>query len=240
MLYKTKGVILRKVIHADNKMIVHVFTADYGYKSYMTYYSLRKDKKKLLSSIIPLAIVELCIEQKKSLSMEYIKEVELIHTSSPYKFDITKASISQFLNEVLLKVLCHSDNDNELYNFIEKALIMFDENHFSPDFHLRFLLHLTKFLGYCPENNYLKENGLLECEENQYQTVNVSESNDMDTWWHLLMQEEFFPNHNQQQATVPSHLRNPLLKTILSYYTEHIVNLSTLKSQEILHMVLRN
>ncbi|MGI6292196.1 MAG: DNA repair protein RecO [Bacteroidales bacterium] len=238
MLYKTRGIILKKIMHADNKMIIHVFTSEYGYKSYMSYFSLRKDKKKLLSLFIPLAVVELLIEQKQATSMGYIKETHLIHTTSPYSFNIEKASISQFLNEALLKILWQCGSDVELYNFIEKALIKFDESSFTPDFHLRFLLHLTDYLGCFPENNYSKENALFNCKKARFEKGNDAKDTELDECLHSLMQQDLFANH--WQSVVPAHLRNPLLKTILSYYTEHIVNLSTLKSQEVLHMVLRN
>ena len=89
-------------MHADNKMIIHVFTSEYGINRICPI-SLYAKTRKLLSLFIPLAVVELLIEQKQATSMGYIKETHLIHTTSPYSFNIEKASISQFLNEALLK-----------------------------------------------------------------------------------------------------------------------------------------
>ena len=240
MVYKTKGIILNKIMHTDNKIIVQIFTYEFGPKSYMLHFSLRKDKKKQLATLLPLAIVEITADQKQSFSLEYIKEIQLIHTCNPYTFDIIKASVNQFLNEILCKILWQCASDKQLFTFIEDALFQFNNKEFIPDFHLRFLLHLTQYLGCCPENNYSEKYGSFNCHTARFDDLACQSLEEVETnlWLHVLLNQGLFPE--KPQLIVPYAIRNRILTLILTYYTEHVTNLSELKSQEILHTVLRN
>lgn len=239
MIYKTKGIILHKLMHADNKMIVHVYTSVYGPKSYMLYFSLRKDKKKRNSLMNPLSLVSIVAENKNKSGFDYIKELELIHAPSSYSFQLNKSSVMIFLNEVLYKILLQSAPDSSLFEFIENALIQFDKLDFIPDFHLRFLLRLTDYLGCCPNDNYAGDNVSFNCRTARFESdcsCSLEES-ETNLWLHILMNQSLFPEN--MQLIVPSNIRNKLLKLLLSYYSEHITNLNTLKSHDILQTVLR-
>ncbi|MDD2622267.1 MAG: recombination protein O N-terminal domain-containing protein [Bacteroidales bacterium] len=239
MVYKTKGVILHRIMHADNKMIVHAYTSDYGSKSFMLYFSLRKDKKKRNLIMAPLSIVLIHADHKNHSSIDSIKEVELIHTPSPYSFHLSKSSIILFLNEILYKILFQLDYDVALYEYIEKALIEFDQHDFLPDFHLRFLIRLTDYLGCCPNDNYAGDNVSFNCRTARFESdcsCSLEES-ETNLWLHILMNQDLFPEN--KQLIVPTNIRNSLLKLLLKYYSEHITNLSTLKSHDVLQTVLR-
>lgn len=240
MVYKTKGIILNKLMHADNKMIVQLFTADFGAKSYMVRFSLRKEKKKLYSTLIPMSIVDVLAEQKNHHPLEYIKEAQLVHCFSPFCFDMAKSSVSMFLNEVLYKILHQSGNDKVLYDFIETTLIQFDKHDFIPDFHLRFLVHLTNYLGCLPEDNYSEKCTSFNCRTARFEEERSKSYEEVETnlWLHVLMNQQLFPDH--KQLLVPAGVRNNLLKVLLSYYSEHVTNMSNLKSHEVLQTVLRD
>ncbi len=225
-------------MHTDHKMIVHIFTSEYGYKSYIHYFSLRKNRKKHSLSLHPMSVVELVAEQKNNASLEYIKEVQLIHTSNPYEFDVLKSSVVQFLNEILLKILCQCGCDEDMYLYIENSLVNFQHKEFSPDFHLRFLLHLTKYFGCFPENNYSEKYKTFNCQTACFDDngSNPAET-EISAWIHILLNQELFSNDKELKP--PYHLRNKILQSILSYYTMHISNVKGLKSLEVLNVILR-
>jgi DNA repair protein RecO (recombination protein O) len=239
MVYKTKGIILNKLMHADNKMIVQLFTADFGAKSYMVHVSMRKEKKKLYSSLLPMAIVDVLAEQKNTHSLDYIKEAQLLHCFSPYCFDMAKSSVSMFLNEILHKVLHQSGQDKDLYEFIENSLIQFDKCDFFPDFHLRFMIHLTNYLGFLPQDNYSNECTSFNCRTAKFEDEksNSYEEVEANLWLHVLMNQPLFPDNNQ--LIVPVNIRNKLLNLLLSYYSEHLTNMKNVKSLEVFQTVLR-
>ena len=62
-----------------------------------------------------------------------------------------------------------------------------------PDFHLRFLLHLTDYLGCFPENNYSKENALFNCKKARFEKGNDAKDTELDECLHLLMQQDLLP-----------------------------------------------
>ncbi len=238
MVYKTKGIILNKLMHADNKMIVQLFTADFGTKSYMVNVSMRREKKKLYSSLLPMSIVDVLAEQKNNYSLDYIKDAQLLHCFSPYCFDMAKSSVSMFLNEILHKILQQYGQDKHLYEFIEDSLIQFNTCDFFPDFHLRFMIHLTNYLGCLPQDNYSDEFSSFNCRSAKFEADKSESYEEVEAnlWFHVLMNQPLFPHYNQ--LIVPMNVRNKLLHLLLSYYSEHITNLKNVKSLEVLQTVL--
>ena len=56
-----------------------------------------------------------------------------------------------FLAEVLTNTLKEEEQNKPLFNYIETTLLWLDEQPEYSNFHLLFLLNLTKYLGFYPE-----------------------------------------------------------------------------------------
>jgi DNA repair protein RecO (recombination protein O) len=65
---------------------------------------------------------------------------------------VYKQAIAMFLAETLVQVVREEDKNPELFSFVETALIWLDNHDSYADFHLLFLLRLTRFLGFFPDN----------------------------------------------------------------------------------------
>lgn len=78
---------------------------------------------------------------------------ESIHTS------VVKQSIVLFLSEILTSAIQEEENNTLLYEYLERSLIWFDSHEQISNFHLLFLLNLTKFLGFYPDVSQSNKNG---------------------------------------------------------------------------------
>jgi len=235
MIYQTRSLVLNKLMYDDNKLIVKMYTEQFGTVSCLVYKS--KDRKKQSRIPQPMSLVEVLGEEKRKGQLHAIKEVKLLEVESA-PFDLAKSAVSLFLNEILYRLLVDIGADGRLFDFLYAALSGFIHREFSPDFHLRFLVALMQELGFSPQNNYSAAAPLFNVESGCFEPA-LWEDKELLFVSHLFVQllnQGLFPE--KAGNTVSSHWRNKLLDMILKYYTLHIADFSTIKSHEILKTAL--
>ena len=224
-------------MHADNKMIVKIYTESCGTNAYLCFWSSKSKKNNHL--FLPMSLVEVVSERKNKGNFDYIKEMNVLASTHLGEYDIAKASICMFLNEILYKLLSDAGEDKSLFSFLFSSLYQFFTQKFTPDFHLRFLTTLTRELGASPENNYTSEM-IFSIEKSHFihDSSAKKEEQMLGFYFHRLLEQNLFPTN--QEDIIPYNYRNSLLDMILHYYTLHITDLSQIKSHEILKTVLHN
>lgn len=151
MLHKTPGIALKTTNYADNSIVVHIFTEAFGMQSYLIN-GARKPKARILANLFqPLHLLDLVVYHKESNGLQSIKEAHQNPVLREIPLDIMKGSMAIFLNEILYKVLRNQSPDPVLFNFIQQSIIWLDEtDHRLTNFHLVFLIKLSRFLGFLP------------------------------------------------------------------------------------------
>ncbi|BAO75772.1 DNA repair protein RecO [Winogradskyella sp. PG-2] len=153
MLTKNNSIVLSKLKYRDYDLIVKCYTQQRGVVSYLLR-GVLKSKKGKTKTVYFQALSQLQIDEnyKPNQSLHSIKEVKLNYIYKSLHTNIYKSAIVLFLSEVLSNVLKEEEKNEDLFNYIETALQYLDnENQFS-NFHLLFLLKLTRYLGFQPEN----------------------------------------------------------------------------------------
>ncbi len=151
MIVNTKAVALSSLKYGESSLIVRCFTEGYGLRAYLLKGVLRSKKGKVKASLFrPFSILELVAYHKGRGTLESIREAKLAyhHTSIPY--DVYKSAITLFLSEVLYNAIREEDANKSLYHFLEDAICWLDACDRTPDYHLVFMLLLTRFLGFYP------------------------------------------------------------------------------------------
>jgi DNA repair protein RecO (recombination protein O) len=104
----------------------------------------------MASALQPLAQVDLSFSYRENKQVQTIDQITL---GENYMSDIAHPSfapVALFLAEILLKSLQEESPDPELYAFIEASLAYFAGSAFSPNFHIIFMMKLTRFFGFSP------------------------------------------------------------------------------------------
>ncbi len=152
MLIKTKAIVLSKIKYRDHDLIVKCFTSHRGAVSYLVRGALRSGKKTSKTAYFQL-LTQLEIEEnfKQHQSLQSIKEIKLNYHYTSLHTNVLKSSIVIFLSEVLNSVLKEEEQNEQLYSYLETTFQWLDiKDHFA-NFHLLFLLNLTKHLGFYPD-----------------------------------------------------------------------------------------
>ncbi|MFT4781707.1 MAG: DNA repair protein RecO (recombination protein O) [Pseudohongiellaceae bacterium] len=152
MLNKSKVIVLSKLKYRDNDLIVKCFTRHRGVVSYLLRGVLNTKKGSSKAAYYQL-LSQLEIEEnyRHTQSLQYIKDVRLDYNYTTLHTNLFKGSIVMFLSEVLSSVLREEEENQPLYHYLETTLRWLDTKDEFSNFHLLFLLNLTKHLGFYPD-----------------------------------------------------------------------------------------
>ncbi|MBU2940934.1 DNA repair protein RecO [Lacinutrix sp. C3R15] len=154
MIVKTNAIVLSKIKYGEHDLIIKCYTKEYGVVSFLQKGILKAKKGKVKKAYFQLlSQLELEITYQENRSLQYIKEVKPHVIYATLHNDIFKSTIVMFLSEVLSTSLQEEEENEALYVYLETTLQWLDMQDSCTNFHLLFLLKLTKHLGFYPEEN---------------------------------------------------------------------------------------
>lgn len=153
----TKAIVLSSLKYGDSSLIVRAYTESDGLKSYLLKGVLSSRKGKVKAAyFLPLMQLELVANHRNKGSLEHLSEVRVsvpyqsLHTEQP------KNSLVLFLAEMLGNSIQEQQRDPALFRYLEYALQWLDTHGLSPDFHILFLLNLSRYLGFYPDTRLME------------------------------------------------------------------------------------
>ncbi|MCW5514901.1 DNA repair protein RecO [Muriicola sp. Z0-33] len=149
----TKAIVLSSIKYGDTSLIVKAFTASSGIKTYLLRGVLASKRGKLKSAYFqPLMQLEIIANHRNKGNLESIKEARVNFPYQTMHRDISKNALTLFLAEMLGNSIHEEEQNYPLFYFLEAALQWLDTHDNIANFHLFFLLELTKYLGFYPES----------------------------------------------------------------------------------------
>lgn len=240
MLHKTRAIVLKTTPYGDSSVVVQMFTEKFGIQSYMIN-GVKKPKAKIRMNMLqPLHLVEMVVYFKTNTSIQRVSELRpaLIFRSIPY--DIIKSTIIMFLNEVLYKSIRQQHTDEQLFDFIFSGISWFDETEeLNANFHLAFLLKLTRFLGFAPSTEHRSDQVFFDLQEGAFSSLHPLHLHFMDKDDALVFISLFTTSFDKLQDIKMSNvLRRNLLEKILLFYTLHTASFGNIHSHQVLQEIL--
>ena len=151
-----QGIVLQSIRYGDTSLIVKVFTRSLGLRSYMVKGAFNhnaKSRAALFQNLHLINYVETGKPNKSSLG--YMKDVQLSTVYQSIPFEMHKSAILMYVSELLSKTLTEQEQNEPLYDFIERSLLWLDLVHQDyANFPLFFTLELTRHLGFYPKTNH--------------------------------------------------------------------------------------
>ncbi|HEY4326732.1 MAG TPA: DNA repair protein RecO [Mucilaginibacter sp.] len=240
MLYKTRGIVFKTTDYSESSIIVQIFTEKFGLQSYIVS-GAKKPKAKMNRNIFqPLHLLDMVVYHKNTGNVQRIKEVKNSPILQSIPYDVIKSSIALFLNEVLYKAVRQQSADESLFGFIFSAVEWLDnETAGLANFHLLFLIKLTRYLGFYPDSHlggdadyFDLKNGVFT----RYKPDSVLYLSPPYTQkFHALLQHGF---ESLPQINLTNDDRRYLIQKLLEYYALHVEGFSNIRSHEVLEEVL--
>jgi DNA repair protein RecO (recombination protein O) len=237
MQVTTKAIILSSLKYGDTSLIVKAYTASDGLKSYLLKGVLSSKKGKLKAAYFqPLTQLELTANHKNKGTLETIREVKIVNPYKTLHSDIIKNSLVLFLAEMLSNSIQEEQQDASLYNYLEYSLQWLDNNEKIANFHLLFLLNLTKFLGFYPEESE-GINDYFDLQEGQFiksPSLNPLIENENTIEFKKLLGINF---DALKGIKIAKGNRESLLKSVILYFELHLHGFRKPKSLAVLNAV---
>ncbi len=240
LLINTRGIVLHKVKYSESSLIVKIFTEELGLQSYIVKGISSKKGKFKLSYFQPMTLLDLVVYNKPNKSLQTIKELKISHPYQSLSTFIEKQTVLIFLNEILYKIIRHENVDKSLFQWVYQVIIWFDlQKEKSLNFHLFFLLQLTKFLGFYPKIPFAnKSNQIFDLQGGVFLSSPPFHPYYIDKTETLYFLELININlTNIIDYRITPIQRKKLLDILITYYQLHIPDLGKIKSLEILRII---
>ncbi|MEA4903267.1 MAG: DNA repair protein RecO [Petrimonas sp.] len=236
MYHKTEGIVLSNAKYNDKYVITHVFTRDFGRVSYLLPKTHGRRSKINPALFSPLSILNLEVEHLPLREIQRLKEADRQALLYNIGSDLTKVSLVFFLSEFLSKVLRETDNNEVLFDYLKQAVEVLEETKAGlANFHLTFILGLTRFLGIYPNlENYTKGccfdmlNGEFTC---RIPTHNYYLRDRESAYLNELSRINF---SNMHLFNMSRSDRNLIIDRLLTYYRLHLYDFPAIKSLDVL------
>lgn len=148
MLTKTNGIVLHSIKHNDSSTIITVYTQQFGRVSYLVHGANKKKSVVRASYLQPLSLVEMDVSHIPGKDIQRIKDIRMLHLFTGIPFDAVKNSLAIFISELLFRTLRQTEPDESLFLFLENSILQLDYcEQGIANFHLVFLIKLTRYLG---------------------------------------------------------------------------------------------
>lgn len=233
MRTSNKVIVLSKIKYRDNDLIVKCYTKKRGVVSYLVKSAYKKKNTIAYFQLLSQLSVE--ENYKTNQSLHYLSEIKLNNSYNTLHSNVLKSSVVLFLAEVLSIILNEEEENQALYNYLETALLWLDnETHFA-NFHILFLLKLTQYLGFYPEQpkntllTFNLESGLFERDIHKY---SLSTSNNA-----VLKQLLGMKFDALNTLKLNAKQRQLFLNDLLTYFELHLGNFRKPKSLLVLNQV---
>lgn len=236
-IVSTKAIVLSSLKYSDSSLIVKCYTQEEGIKTYLIKGVLKARKGGIkVAYFQPLTQLKIHANHSRRGALNSIKEVQISYPYTSVYKDIIKQSVVMFLSEMLSYSIKEEERNNSLYEYLETGLIWLDVHDKIANFHLLFLLNLTRFLGFYPDLPEEEAFGF-DLLEGSYTGVssgkNVISGNNFYQFKKLLG----INFDSIEKVSFSKQERQLVLKIIIRYYELHLEGFKNPKSLKILETV---
>jgi len=236
MLLTTPAIVLSVIKYNDTDAVIKAYTAQTGFTAFFIRGFFKGRKSRSRKAIFqPGALVELVFNFKNKGQLEHLKETRLLYHYKTLYQNFDKLNIATFLREVLLESLKNEQGDAGLFQFIFKKFVALDQEKFYPDFHLIFLLQLTRYLGFFPD---LQSEGVYFDLQNAVFTMQIPLNpylTEAETRLFRNFSGMIFATKKNIKITQLD--RKKLIDILLRFYRYHITQFNMPKSVKVLHQI---
>lgn len=222
-------------------MIVDMLTEEEGRMSFVTSIpktSKAKVKKQLFQ---PLTLLEIECDVRPRVQLQKLKEVRISEPFASIPFDAHKLSIALFLAEFLYYSTRGEQQNTLLFAYVENSILWLDgcQSAFA-NFHLVFMMRLTRFIGFYPNIDDYHEGSVFDMRAAAFSSAVPLHTDYLPADDAARISTLMRMNYESMHLFRMSHTdRNRIVDVLLMYYRLHVPNFPELRSLEVVRDLWR-
>lgn len=234
----TRGIVLHTLKYNDTTLIADVLTEAEGFRSFAVAVSTGRRSTGRYRLYQPLARLTLSWTERRQGGLLRARNVEgLPYATIPLMPD--KTAVSLFLAEFLHAALRNEPPQPHLFEYIWKSVEWLDASTEQyANFHIVFLLRLSRFLGFYPNLEDYREGMYFDLETSTFSDTQPFHSHfltpDIAALLPKIMRMKYATMHVFRFS---GSERSQLLSFIVDYYRLHVPSFPRLRSLDVLREV---
>jgi len=234
MLTKTEAIVLHSLKYGETKLIVDMFTRLHGRLSFVVRLPKTQHGRLKKQYFQPLTLLNIECDVRPQLQLQQLRDASIFTPLPSLLTHPQKLAISLFLAEFLYHALRGEQQNEPLFDYVASSIQWLDsrEQNFA-NFHLVFLMHLSRFLGFYPN---IEVGGLyFDLRAASFCTAPPLHRDFLmpqeASMLHLMMRMDF---PNQHLFHMNRIQRNRCIEVALQFYRLHLPDFPDLRSLEVL------
>jgi DNA repair protein RecO (recombination protein O) len=241
MIHRVRGIVLHHVRYRESSAIINIYTDLFGRQAYLVNSIKGKGSRYRSNLLQPLTLLEMEVYHKLGRELQRVKDIRNYIPYRSIPFNPFKSSQAMFLAEVLFRSIREEDPTPGLFEFLEYSLQILDMSEDNiMNFHLFFLVQLTKYLGFYPENNFNQKNFGFDMRDGQFVDSLNLHPDFFDSDSSLLLHELLGTTFNDRlELSINKDVRIRFLEYMMDYYRLHLQGFGRIKSLSVLREIFR-
>jgi DNA repair protein RecO (recombination protein O) len=228
MNYESRAIALLNHKYGEGAVIAKIFTEEFGLKSFSVKRNKSKKSKNKILLLDKMNLLTINAKNNSKKEIQYLSEINLAYAYQ--NTSLKNKLIRLFIAEVLSKALIDSEKNINLFQFIWNTNTQIDNlENVNNNFCIIFLIQLSEFLGISPSTENID---LPYFNLNSGNFTNIKNKNEeiikgevINYFKRLIIKEN---------VIIPYQSRQELIKILFRYYSIHHINLSNIKSYEVI------
>lgn len=237
---KSRALVFRRSPYSDDKMIVSLFTEQAGLVDMMVRRSASKRARVRSNVFQPLTMLEVEWNEHSQSALKVPQQAAVVMTYPSVLGDYHKLMIGLFVLEFLCHAVRNEPASEALFHYIAGSIEWLDtcERDFA-NFHLVFLLRLTRFLGFMPSAEGYAEGAYFDLRAGAFTSAPPLHSDFLApgdaSLVPLLLRMKYA---NMRLFRLTGRNRSRLLEQIVQYYRLHLPGFPELQTLKVLQQLV--
>lgn len=236
----SRAIVLHAIRYSDSRLIVNAYTQTHGVKTFLLGTGKGKRAAQVSSLVQPLTIVDVGFDPDQKGGVKRPNSWERAETFSSIPFDTVKTTIALFMAELILRSVNEEEQNNSLFNFLDRSINLLDQqDESSANFHLKFMLELSRFLGFYPSEFGQDSGRFFNLNEGEFvlsESMAAKCLGEMET----DALKKLLESHIKICGSVQMDpgVRKELLEGLIHYFRIHLEGMAEMRSHLVLKEVL--
>lgn len=233
---KSRAIVLRTFRYNDESLITHLLTEQGGCVGMLVRISRSKRTAVRHSLFQPLAVLQVEWDERPHADLQRPKAAQAVLPFVSLPYDPHKSAMALFLADFLYYALRNEPASRSIFEYVASSIEWLDAcNEGFANFHLVFLMRLTRFLGFMPNVEGMKEGEWFDLRTADFVAEQPLHNDTLTPAYAILIPKLLRLRYGTMRLfRFRGTERSQLLSYINLYYRLHLPDFPELKSLSVL------